>query len=244
MPKKTEKSVKAAGGAKKPRAGEKKTPRGDETRALILETALEMFKERGYEDTTMRAIADRAGVSLGNAYYYFRSKEVLIQGYYARSHAEHLVAVEKGLATEKDLTERLRLVMKAKLDTSEPYHRFAGILFRTAADPESPLSPFSPESAPVRAEATQLFARVLEGSKQSIPEDLEAELPNLLWLLEMGIILFWIHDRSKNRARTRKLMNRTVDMATKLIKLASNPFLGPLRHAAVDLLRDMRVQEA
>jgi AcrR family transcriptional regulator len=49
-----------------------KTVKGDQTKALILETALEMFRERGYEQTTMRAIADKAGVSLGNAYYYFR----------------------------------------------------------------------------------------------------------------------------------------------------------------------------
>ena len=52
--------------------------KADQTKALILETALEMFRERGYDDTTMRAIAQKAGVSLGNAYYYFRSKEYLI----------------------------------------------------------------------------------------------------------------------------------------------------------------------
>ena len=44
-----------------------KTSKGDQTKALILETALEMFRERGYDETTMRAIAQKAGVSLGNA---------------------------------------------------------------------------------------------------------------------------------------------------------------------------------
>ena len=53
---------------------ETKTVKGDQTKALILETALEMFRERGYDNTTMRAVAQKAGVSLGNAYYYFRSK--------------------------------------------------------------------------------------------------------------------------------------------------------------------------
>src|SRR5436190_24241865 len=48
-----------------------KTVKGDQTKALILETALEMLRERGYDETTMRAIAEKAGVSLGNAYYYF-----------------------------------------------------------------------------------------------------------------------------------------------------------------------------
>src|SRR5438093_12676940 len=60
-------------------AGHTRTPKGEQTRAIILETALDLFRERGYEETTMRVIAERAGVALGNAYYYFRSKEHLIQ---------------------------------------------------------------------------------------------------------------------------------------------------------------------
>jgi AcrR family transcriptional regulator len=33
------------------------TPKGEQTRALILDTALALFQEYGYEQTTMRAIA-------------------------------------------------------------------------------------------------------------------------------------------------------------------------------------------
>src|SRR6185295_295752 len=112
-----------------------KTNKGEQTRALILETALELFREHGYERTTMRAIADRGGLALGNAYYYFRSKEHLIQAFYARSHEEHMAAARPVLAGERDLTARLRGVVLAKIESSEPYHRFSGILFKSAADP-------------------------------------------------------------------------------------------------------------
>ena len=107
-----------------------KTARGEETRAKILEAALALFRERGYDDTTMRDVARRAGVSLGNAYYYFDSKETLLQGYYARMDEEHQAASEAVLAKETDLKARLLGVLKAKLKVSEPYHRFAGLLFR------------------------------------------------------------------------------------------------------------------
>src|SRR5438094_3920559 len=138
--------------------------KGEQTRALILETALTLFRERGYEETTMRAIAVRADVALGNAYYYFRSKEHLIQAFYARSHQEHLAAALPILERERDLKARLQGVLRAKIETSEPYHGFSGILFKTAADPQSPLSPFSAESNPVRQECTALMAEVLRGS--------------------------------------------------------------------------------
>jgi len=41
--------------------------RGEATRRAIVETALRLFRERGYDKTTMRAIAAEAGVSVGNA---------------------------------------------------------------------------------------------------------------------------------------------------------------------------------
>src|SRR3954471_22259676 len=98
----------------------KKRRKGEETRAQILETALDLFRERGYEETTMRAIAERAGVALGNAYYYYRSKEHLIQAFYARSHQEHLAAALPILERERDLTARLHGVLRTKIETAEP----------------------------------------------------------------------------------------------------------------------------
>ena len=50
----------------------------------IIDVAAELFQENGYDRTTMRAIAKEAGVSVGNAYYYFSSKEQLVQGFYGR----------------------------------------------------------------------------------------------------------------------------------------------------------------
>ena len=230
--------VRAPDGSEQPRIT--RTPKGEQTRALILQTALDLFRERGYEETTMRAIAERAGVALGNAYYYFRSKEHLIQAFYARSHREHLAAALPILAREKDLTARLRGVLRAKIDTAEPYHRFSGILFKTAADPQSPLSPVSPESHPIRQESTALMAEVLRGSNVKVPKDLEAELPNLLWLYMMGVVLFWIHDFSPGRARTYHLIDHTADLVARTIGLASVPLLRPLRRRVLHLLADLR----
>lgn len=215
------------------------TSRGETTRALILETALRLFQERGYEGTTMRAIATAAGVSLGNAYYYFKTKEHLIQAWYARTHEEHLAACEPLLAREQKFAARLRSVLRAKIATSDSHHRFAGQLFRTAADPESPLNPFSEESRATRERAVALFADVARGSDIKVPDDLAKELPRLLWLHEMGVILFWIHDRSAGRERTYRLIDRTCDIVGTLVKLAANPLLKPLRSSALKLVKEI-----
>jgi hypothetical protein len=56
----------------------------------------------------------------------------------------------------------------------------------------------------------------------------------------MGIILFWIHDASPQRRRTYRLIDQTVDLLDKLISLASNPLMRPVRKRALKLVAELR----
>lgn len=215
------------------------TSKGERTRALILDTALRLFRERGYAETTMRVIADAAGISLGSSYYYFPSKEHLVQAFYDRTHQEHLAACEPILAASRDLRTRLLGVMHAKLDTAAPYHHLSGVLFATAADPRSPLNPFSEPSRPTREEATQLFAEVVRGSDARISRSLGEELPRLLWTYHMGVILFWIYDFSPGHRRTHRLVDDSVDLIVRAIGLSGLPLLRPMRTRALRLVHDL-----
>ena len=216
-----------------------KTQKGEQTKAAILSAALEIFHERGYEETTMRAIAKRAGVSLGNAYYYYGSKEHLIQAFYHRTHEQHLVALA-AQPKETSLKARLLAVIKLKMTTLQPYHEFAGALFKTAANPQSPLNPFGSDSDPVRNESIDVFKDLVASANVRIPNDLKAELPYLLWLYHMGIVLFWIHDSSPKQRHTFRLIDTTVDLLDKLISLASNPLMRPVRKRALRLIEELR----
>jgi len=220
-----------------------RTRKGEQTRRLILETALELFRERGYDETTMRLIAERADVALGNAYYYFRSKEHLVQAFYARVNEEQRTVSAPELARKTDLQARLSVVVRAVIEIMAPYHRFAGSLFRSAADPRSPLSPFGPESAESRRRGIALFVDVLDGSTTRVPDDLRAELPGLLWLYQMGVILFWIHDNSPGHRRTDRLIDLTTEIVAHVISLASIPILRPLRRRTLQLLAELRGDE-
>lgn len=219
--------------------GQQHTPKGERTKERIVQAALELFREHGYEATTMRAVAERAGVSLGNAYYYFASKELLLQAFYHEVHEAHVAACKPVLAGSRDLKDRLLGVMRAKLEVIEPYHRFSSLMFRTAADPKSPLNPFHPASAPIRSEGERLYAEVVRGSDARVPVEIARELPSLLWTYDLGIVLYWIHDDSPGRARTRSLAKHTVDLAVQCIRLASNPLLRPLRKRVLALLADL-----
>src|SRR5271169_4579763 len=83
------------------------SPKAQLTRSHILSTALRVFRERGLEASTMRELASAAGASLGSAYYYFPSKEAIIQAYYDDVQAEHARSVAAALETRLDLKDRL-----------------------------------------------------------------------------------------------------------------------------------------
>jgi AcrR family transcriptional regulator len=214
-----------------------RTKRGETSRAAIFGAALELFQERGYDATTMRGVAERAGVSLGSSYHYFASKEHLVLEFYRHTHQLHLAAVAPLLARERDLAARLRGVMRAVVVTCEPFHDAAGSIFSTVANPSSPLNPFGPTSKPLRDEVIQLYAQVVSGSNARIPSDLGEQLPLLLWLYQMGILYFWIFDRSAGRLRTLEVIDETADLIVRLISLANLAILRGSRKRILGLVR-------
>ena len=218
---------------------EKRTAKAEQTRAGIVDAAMSLFRTGGYDATTMRAIADEAGVSLGSAYYYFSGKEELIQAFYDQLQAEHAASSEAAYATPV-FADRLRGVMDSFLEIAGPYHDFGGQFFRTAADPRSPLSPFSPQSSPAREASTELFRRVVEGSDLKITPALRAELPDLLWLLHMGMVLFWVHDDSDGQRRTRALVAGVVPLVDRAARLTRLPLVRGLVDDGLGVVRQLR----
>jgi AcrR family transcriptional regulator len=210
--------------------------KGEQTRSAIAEAALRLFKENGYEATTMRAIAKEAGVATGNAYYYYGSKEELIQEFYARNQAEHAVACRQVLEAETSLGPRIRGVLRALIDVQAPYHAFAAKLYRHAAEPASPLSPFGPASSPTRAAAISLYAEVIGGARIRIPATLRSRLPELLWLYSMGIVVYWVHDSSPGCEKTYRLIDSTAPIAERLIRLARLPVLRSMTRQLLSVL--------
>lgn len=213
------------------------TTKAERTRAAIIDAALQLFFERGYDDTTMRAIATQAGVSVGNAYYYFASKEHLVHGFYERLQRDHALAAGAACVGLTSLDDRIRAVLHAWLDEAAPLHAFLVSFVGHAADPRSPLSPFSAQSAGAREIAVQMWGEVVDGASIRGPKRLRAELPRLLWLAHLGVVLFWAFDTSPGQQRTRDLVDGSAPVVGRLVRLTSVPGVA---RAADDLARLVR----
>ncbi|MET0820854.1 MAG: TetR family transcriptional regulator [Aeromicrobium sp.] len=224
----------------RPASRPERSAKAEQTRQTIIDAAMRLFRTHGYDKATMRAIADEAGVSIGNAYYYFSSKEHLIQAYYDGINAEHAERAAATLATATTFADRLTGVLLAWVDVAEPYHEFAGKFFKNAAEPSSPLSPFSADSEATRVAAIDLHRQVIDGSDIKLAKALRAELPELLWLLQMGVVLFWVHDTSDGQRRTRQLVEQAVPVVDRALRLTRIPGVRGLVDDVVGLVRTIK----
>lgn len=217
-----------------------KKTKGEQTRARILQTALRLFRERGYHETTMRVIADEAEVALGNTYYYFRSKEELVHAFYVQLQNEQFAASEGILLTELSFRARLSGVLRAQMAVMAPYQGLFAALFGIAADPKNPLNPFSGETREIREACIQCFTDIVTGSKESIPPEVESELPQLLWLYHLALVLFWIYDSSRGFVATYRLIELSSELIASLLSITSTPLMAPFRRSILNMILNIK----
>ena len=213
--------------------------RGDQTRQKLVDVALRRFREDSYAAATMRRIAEEAGVSLGNAYYYFASKDELVHELYLRVQHEHRERAAPRFVTGGPLAENLRTALHAGLDVMAPYHGFGGTFVSVALPPGSSASPFSAESGAARELAVGLMADVVALSRGRVPAGLREQLPTLLWLAYLGVTLHWVTDPSPDQRRTRRLVDGLAPLLARLVRLARLPGARGLVEDALALLANL-----
>jgi AcrR family transcriptional regulator len=211
--------------------------KSEATRTHILDAALDLFRSQGFEETTMRGIAAAAGVSLGSAYYYFRSKEDLVMAFYERAMEGMAPRLDAVLAGQRGFEDRIAGLIAVKFEYFQPSRAFLGALLRHAADPRNRLSPFSNATRLIRERDQMYFARAMTESRDlRTPEELAPHLPMLLWLYQMGLILYWIYDRTPGQRQTRMLREKSLALLVSSLKIFRFALLKPLRSKIVELI--------
>jgi len=221
--------------------------KGEATRQHVLQTALKLFRRRGFERTTMRDIAHAAGLSLGAAYHYFPSKEALIGAYYEWMQTEHERlahehAVQSAAHANPDLRMRLTALLQTKLDLLRGDGKLLAALFGNLGDPSHPLSLLGKKTAALRKRSLAQFVEVFDDP--SIPAELRELLGHALWLVHLAIFLYFIHDRSPQRVKTQRLVDGAIDLIASGAPLLGHPLAEPIRRRLLDLMAELGPEQA
>jgi len=184
------------------------------TRQRILETARELFAQRGLEAATTRELAARAGIAAGTLFNYFPSKEALALALVGEAleagHADFR-ARRRG---DEGLEEALFLHVICGLRRLEPFRGFVRAVLETA------LSPFARglgEAPPPEGSAPgdELRAAHLDVVDELIRAGAGGERPGtvtlyLYWTLYLGVLAFWAGDESPGQEDTLAVLDEAL----------------------------------
>ena len=98
--------------------------KGEATRLTIEDAAIELFIEQGYHATSMRQIADKAGLALGGIYNHFKSKDEIFEAVIVDKHPYKkllpLIQQAEGETLKEFLGNATRIVIDEL--SSQPYY--------------------------------------------------------------------------------------------------------------------------
>ena len=195
-----------------------RTAEGEATRGRLYRTAIELFKERGYEGSTLRDVAARAGVSSTLLYRYFPNKRAVVLALYDE--------LSESFATNTRLPAgrwrgRFITALGSSLEILEP-HRVTLRALAPVMVGDTEEGVFAERTAFSRVRVQGVFRDAVAGARDAPPPALAEALGRLLYLLHLGVILWWLLDRSPRQRATRalvSLLERVMPSAAFALKL-------------------------
>lgn len=189
-------------------------------REKILAAALVLFQTRGFERTTTKAIARKAGIAEGTIFNYFATKED-IAFYFFEKETDHVVAAfDAGKRLRKaPLEEKLFALIQRQLEYIAPYERFIGSVIFQALKPSSKLSPFSLESQAMQVRYLTFVQTLFdEAAERGEIGPVSWWAPQAFWVYYLGVLFYWLNDSSPNKESTLAFLDRSLKIGTALLK--------------------------
>lgn len=98
--------------------------KGDRIREQILSSADELFYHRGYADTAFAKLAEGSGIPKGNFYYYYKTKDAILEDVIARRGEGIRQQLAGWEAKTADPKSRLKLFVRMVRDNAESLSRY------------------------------------------------------------------------------------------------------------------------
>jgi AcrR family transcriptional regulator len=187
------------GEARKPGRPRGRTGQGEESRQGLYAIAIEMIEAKGYEATTLRDIAQKAGVSPGLLYKYFPSKRAVVLELYDRlseKFAKRAAHMPSG-----SWRHRFLFALQNSMSVIGPNRNVLAALIPVLIGNEKE-NLFAPETAFSRIRVQSVFQEAVEGAADAPKGDDAEILGRMLYVLHLAIVLNMLLDKSPKQRAT------------------------------------------
>ena len=162
---------------------------------MILTAAIDIFYEDGYQAATVEDVAATLSVTKAAVYYYFKSKETLLQAIIERCSDLTLVAIERGIATGDTPVKKLALASFCFASMVLENQKMIALYFRE----ERYFSPaLSQRVAMIEKSVTAKISKVIEAGirrgdfRQSDPQRLALSITGMI-----SMAFYWNAEHSR-----------------------------------------------
>lgn len=170
-------------------------------RACVLTIAAGLFREQGYEKTSLKQIADACDMLPGSLYYRYNSKEKLLVELMRRGIDVVTAEVQTAYNSSQDPTEQLRLCINAHLRTLVVDSDTVYVLLFEwrALGPEA-----RKEIIALRDRYESFWAEIIESmvEQRVIRQDIDAKLLRLMGLGALNWVATWFDPKAEDSLET------------------------------------------
>ena len=175
-----------AAGEARPPAGGRLTANQADRRRRVVEAAVQLASEGGYELVQMRDVATRANVALGTIYRYFESKDQLL----GAALVEWAEALERRLAQRPAVGDspeaRVVDVLGRASRSIERNQRLSSALITAIGSPDGGISRY-------QAEVNEVLVRMLHGALEGMEADRRDGVVRILSQVWFAALIGWVH---------------------------------------------------
>jgi len=196
-----------------------RTVEGEATRRRLYETAIRLIGERGYDASTLRDVAKRAGVSAGLLYRYFPSKRSVVLALY--DELSDAFAKEAAGMPAGKWRDRFLYALETSLRALGP-HRVTLRALAPVMVGDADEGVFARSTAFSRTRVQAIFRTAVIDANDAPSQKLAEALGRLLYLMHLGVILWWLLDKSPGQRATQGLLSlwrRMLPSATLALRL-------------------------
>ncbi len=190
----------------------------EQTRIRLLEAAVDVITEKGFQKASMREIAKRAEVADATIYNYFSTKEKLLYGYCEYVQQQVMAELKANEEFHQyTLQEQLHELVETELRVWLPAREFLQEVFsQTFAAPAVGHELLSDTKAMLKVMVMDLIDASIEAGE--MPEQPYQDLlPTLFWDYLSAILAYWLKDTSDNFSNTTKLVDQSTEIAAQLL---------------------------
>jgi AcrR family transcriptional regulator len=204
---------------KKPRPATRRATQKQRIRDRIVKAALSLFQTKGFDATTTRAIARKAGIAEGTVFNYFKSKEDIALHFFEAEVDHAMASVRENPRLRKaPLPEKLFALIDSQLEYLAPYERFIGTALIHALKPQSPLGPFSHRAMELRHRYLRFVEELIEESIPRKQNPLGFLASEVFWIYYLGVLLYWLYDSSPGKQHTLAFLDRSLNIGVSMLK--------------------------